>query len=164
MSSKSHAPPLGFAVFQFVSLSEDATLFCFYPSPQLSKMDRGSPFLKSSNKMPNLGFSRPRWFSGKESACNAGATGDTGSIPGSERSPGERQGNPLQYSCLKNPMDRETWWAMAHRAAKSQTLLKRLGMHAHINLARVTSPIQDTEVEAIEYAVGQAEGTCSPWR
>ena len=102
----------------FFSLSEEATLFCFYPSPQVSKMDRGSPFLKSSNKMPNLGFSRPRWFSGKESACNSGATGDTGSIPGSESSPGERQGNPLQYSCLKNPMDRETWWAMAHRAAR----------------------------------------------
>ena len=43
------------------------------------------------------------WHSGKESACNAG---DTGSIPGSERSPGEVNGNPLQYSCLENPMDR----------------------------------------------------------
>ena len=45
---------------------------------------------------------------GKESVCNAG---DLGSIPGSGRSPGERNGNPLQYSCLENPMDRGTWRA-----------------------------------------------------
>ena len=43
---------------------------------------------------------------GKESACNAG---DPGSIPGSESSPGERNGSPLQYSCLENPKDREAW-------------------------------------------------------
>ena len=49
------------------------------------------------------GSGLPRWFSGKESACNAG---DVGSIPGSGRSPGEGNGNPLQYSCLENPMDR----------------------------------------------------------
>ena len=46
----------------------------------------------------------PRWLSGKESACNAGAAGDMGSIPGSGRSPGEGRGNPLQCSCLENPM------------------------------------------------------------
>ena len=45
----------------------------------------------------------PQWLSSKESTCNAG---DTGSIPGSERSPGEENGNPLQYSCLGNPRDR----------------------------------------------------------
>ena len=49
----------------------------------------------------------PRWLSGKESACQAG---DMGSIPASGRSPGGRNDNPLQYSCLGNPMDRETWW------------------------------------------------------
>ena len=47
-------------------------------------------------------------------------------IPGSGRSPGERQGNPLQDSCLENPMDREAWQATVHRVAKSQTQLKRL--------------------------------------
>ena len=52
-----------------------------------------------------------RWLSGKGSACNAGDTGDAGSIPGSERSPGGGNGNPLQYVCLKNPMDREAWQA-----------------------------------------------------
>ena len=50
----------------------------------------------------------------KESACNAGDAGDMGSIPASGRSPGEGHGNPLQYSCLENPMDRETWWATDH--------------------------------------------------
>ena len=50
-------------------------------------------------------------FSGKESACNAGATEDVGSIPGSGRSLGGGHGNPLQYSCLENPMDTEAWQA-----------------------------------------------------
>ena len=48
---------------------------------------------------------------GKESASSAG---DLGSIPGSERSPGEGNGNPLQYSCLENPMDRGAWQATVH--------------------------------------------------
>ena len=48
---------------------------------------------------------------GKESACNAG---DPGSIPGLGRSPGEGNGNPLQYSYLENPMDRGAWWATVH--------------------------------------------------
>ena len=47
---------------------------------------------------------------GQESACNAGDTGDASSIPGLGRSLGEGNGNPLQYSCLKNPTDREAWW------------------------------------------------------
>ena len=50
----------------------------------------------------------PRWLSGKESACIAGDAGDTGSIPGSGRSSGGGNGNPLQYSCRENPMDRES--------------------------------------------------------
>ena len=55
---------------------------------------------------------------GKESACNSG---DTGWIPELGRSPGEGSGNPLQYSCLENPMDRGAWWVTAQRVAKSQT-------------------------------------------
>ena len=54
----------------------------------------------------------------KKSACNAG---DPGSIPGLGRSPGEGNGNPLQYSCLENPMDRGAWWVTVHGVAKSQT-------------------------------------------
>ena len=57
---------------------------------------------------------------GKESACNAG---DPGSISGSGRSSGEGNGNPLQYSCLENPMDRGAWRATVHWVAKSQTRL-----------------------------------------
>ena len=45
-----------------------------------------------------------------------------GSIPGSERSPGEGIGNPLQYSCLGNPMDREAWWATVHRVTKESDM------------------------------------------
>ena len=59
--------------------------------------------LLGNNKRNGL----PWWLSGKESACNVGAAGDPGWIPGSGRSPRGRNGNPLQYSCLKNPMDRE---------------------------------------------------------
>ena len=56
----------------------------------------------------------------KVSACNVG---DLGSIPQSGRSPKEASGNPLQYSCLENPMDGGAWWATVHRVAKSQTRL-----------------------------------------
>ena len=56
----------------------------------------------------------------KASACNAG---DLGFIPGLGRSPGEGNGNPLQYSWLENPMDGGTWWATVHGVAKSRTRL-----------------------------------------
>ena len=56
--------------------------------------------------------------------ASAGDVRDAGSIPGSGRSPGGGHGNPLQYSCLKNPMDRGAWGATVHGVAKSQTLLK----------------------------------------
>ena len=59
---------------------------------------------------------------------SAGATQDVGLIPGSERSPGRGNGNPLQYSCLGNPTDRGAWQATAHRVAKSQTCLNT---HTH---------------------------------
>ena len=62
---------------------------------------------------------------GKESVCNAG---DLGLIPGLGRSPGEGNGNPRQYSCLENPMDRETWWAIVHGVAKESDTTE----HAHM--------------------------------
>ena len=74
------------------------------------------------------------WFGGehsstrlscKESACNAGDTGDMGSIPGLGRSPGGGHGIPLQYSCLENPMNRGPRGATVHRVTKSQARLKR---------------------------------------
>ena len=54
----------------------------------------------------------------KKSPCNAG---DPDLIPGLGRSPGGGHGNPLQYSCLENPMDRGAWWATVHRVAQSWT-------------------------------------------
>ena len=63
------------------------------------------------------------WLSGKESSCNAGAAGNVGLTPGSGRSPGVGNGNPFQYSCLENPMDRGAWWATVHGVTKSQTQL-----------------------------------------
>ena len=59
----------------------------------------------------------------KESTCSAGDTGDACSIPGLGTSPGGENGNPLQYSCLENPMDRGAWWARVQRVAKSRTWL-----------------------------------------
>ena len=60
---------------------------------------------------------------GKESARSVGALG---SIPESGRSPGQGNGNPLQYSCLENSMDRGVWWAIVHGVAKSQVMTERL--------------------------------------
>ena len=65
----------------------------------------------------------------KNLPASTGDTRDTGLIPGLGRSPGEGNGNPLQYSCLKNPMGREAWQATVHRVIKSQTWLKRLSMY-----------------------------------
>ena len=59
------------------------------------------------------------WLSGKESTCNEGDLGDVGSIPGLEKSPGGGNGDPLQYSCLDNLMDRGSWWATVDRVEKS---------------------------------------------
>ena len=62
----------------------------------------------------------PCWLCGKESACNEAGLG---SIPGSGRTPGEGHGNPLQHSCLENPMDRGAWWFSVQRVTKSRTRL-----------------------------------------
>ena len=64
----------------------------------------------------------------KNLPSNARDITDTGSIPGSGRSRG-RNGNPLQYSCLENPMDRGAWQATVHGVTESWTRLKRLGVH-----------------------------------
>ena len=62
----------------------------------------------------------------KNPLANAGDLKDKGSVPGLGRSPGGGHGNPLQYSCLKNPMDRGVQWAAVHKVSKSVTWLKRL--------------------------------------
>jgi len=63
---------------------------------------------------------------GSEVKASASNVGDLDSIPGLGRSPGEGNGNPLQYSCLENPKDGGVWWATVHGAAKSQTRLSDL--------------------------------------
>ena len=70
-------------------------------------------------------MSFPVGSDGKESTCNAGDTGDVGLIPGLGRSPEEENGNPLQYSFLKNPMNIGVWWATLHRVSKNLTQLSR---------------------------------------
>ena len=97
-----------------------------------------SQFIRNSKTVPTLGVSQstlrylpkrneslnpydlPCSLNGKESACNAG---DPGSIPGLGRYSGERNSNPLQYSCLENPIDRGAWQATVHGVTKSGTLL-----------------------------------------
>ena len=74
-------------------------------------------FLTSWHFCENFTWVFPGGSDGKESACNVG---DPGSIPGLGRSPGERNGYPLQYSCLENPMDRGAWRATVHGITKSQ--------------------------------------------
>ena len=81
------------------------------------------PFLPSP--LPKWGFSSSSMV--KESTCNAG---DWGLIPGSGRTHEEGNGNPLQYSCPGNPMDRGAWLAVVHGVAKSQTQLKWLSKQA----------------------------------
>ena len=71
-------------------------------------------------------FSFPGGLNSKEYACNAKAPS---SIPGLGRSPGERNGYPLQYSCLENSMDRGAWWATVHGVTKSGTWLSN--QHTH---------------------------------
>ena len=68
----------------------------------------------------------PGGSDGKESSCNAR---DLGLIPGLGKSPGERNGNPLQYSCLKNSMNRGAWQGPVHGFTKSQMQLKQFNTH-----------------------------------
>ena len=89
------------------------------------------------------------------SAC---ISGDLSSIPGPGRSPGEGNGNPFQYSCLENPMDRGAWWATVHGVAKSRTrlsdftftsLIKKLQPRSKF-LGRINNKLKsskDTDVE-----------------
>ena len=79
-----------------------------------------------------MGF--PGSSNGKEFACNVG---EPGSIPGLGRSPGELNGNLLQYSCLENPMDRGAWWATIHEVTKSHTQLSDYHFHLHLFILKL---------------------------
>ena len=84
--------------------------------------------LRKGSSKAILGFSGGS--DGKASLCSAG---DQGSIPGLERSPGEVNGSPPQYSCLENPMDEEAWWAAVHGVAKSWTRLNNFTFTFHFH-------------------------------
>ena len=75
----------------------------------------------------------------KNLPANADNLRDTASIPGSGRSPGGGYGNPLQYSCLENPMGRRAWWATVCRVAKSRTQLKWLNTYTHVFIEKSPS-------------------------
>ena len=72
-------------------------------------------------------MSLPGGSDGKESAYNAG---DLSSIPASGRSPGDGNGNPVQYPCLENPMDRGAWWATVHGVTESDKAAKPILSHS----------------------------------
>ena len=78
-----------------------------------------------------------RWHVVKNPPATAGNTGDVGLIPGSERSPGGGNGNPFQYSCLENPMDRGAWQAEVHGVAKSWTWLSDWALAWYISIGSV---------------------------
>ena len=84
----------------------------------------------------------------KNLPANAGDVRDMGSTPGLGRSPGEGHGNPLQYSCLENPVDQGAWWTTVHRAAKSWAQLNQLSVHtrarAHTHTHTHTEAMQST--------------------
>ena len=82
-----------------------------------------TPFQERDFKANKFDTGFPDGSDSKESACNVG---DLGLIRGTERSPGEGNGNPVQYSCLENPMDRGAWWATVHGVCKESDTTKRL--------------------------------------
>ena len=99
--------------------------------------------LRNGNVISYLGATRitqtwtSPWASGmklvvKNPPTNAGDLRDTGSVPGLGRFPGGGNGNPLQYPCLNNPMDRETWWVTVHRVTKSRTRLRQFSTHEQL--------------------------------
>ena len=76
--------------------------------------------------------------------------GDTGLILGSGRSPGEGKSNPLQYSCLGNPMDRGAWWATVHRVAKSRTSLSDRAQALCMSCLPNENQLLDTRITEVQ--------------
>ena len=89
----------------------------------------------------------------KHPPANAGDIRNMGSIPGSGKTPRGGHGNPLQYSCLENPMDRGTWQAVVHRITKSQTQPKWLSMQAHTDNSQShnKTPGSDKSFQSLQF-------------
>ena len=86
------------------------------------------------------GLRLPGGSKGKESACRAGDAGDMGPIPGWGRSARKGNGNPLQYSCLRNPVDRGVWWTTVHKVAQCQAWLSMcIYLSIYLSNMRTTS-------------------------
>ena len=111
-------------LYVFLLTTLDLKLIIFLNSLTFSRMKLFWDFLFRALSCKSLEVtaihSLPGVSDGKESTCNAG---NLGSILGLLRSPGGGNGNPLQHSCLENPMDRGAWWSTVHGIAKSQTQL-----------------------------------------
>ena len=90
----------------------------------------------------------------KNLLTNARCTGDMGSIPESGRCPGGGNGNPLQYYCLKNPVDRGTWWATVHGVTESQTQLS-----THTLLVQCLRRIYPNAGAQVQSLVGELDPT-----
>ena len=93
----------------------------------------------------------PRWLTGKEIVCQSG---DSGLIPGSGRSPREGHGNPLQYSCLGNPMDRGAWRATVHGVAKELDRTQQLNS----SKARPASPLPQAKLSSTSASASKGRG------
>ena len=145
-------------VYQSIHVFWNIVLFT-----NIVKHKSNSTFLLNTvNIMSIIGL--PRWLSGEESACQAG---DAGSIPGSEKCPGEGNGNPLQYSCLGNPMDRGDWLATIYGVIKVSDTIQWLNNKAmlikkkstlyscHISIWKKV-PTEDIKKSAREFTLFQA--------
>ena len=96
----------------------------------------------------------PQWLNGNKSICNEGDTRDPGSIPGSGIFPEGENSNPLQYSCLENPMNREAWRATVHGVEKESDTTKRACMYIYFQILFHYRLLQDIEYSSLCYRVG----------
>ena len=111
--------PCTFSVNDIVGVITAVLLFMFHLSQFHLSSFRYSSLPLFLHEL-NIFLGLPQWLSSEEYARSAGDTEDSSSIPGSGRSPGEGNGNLLQYSCLRNPMDRGPSWLTVHGVAESQ--------------------------------------------
>ena len=105
--------------------------------------------------------------SDKEPACQYRSdVRDTGWIPGSARSPGGRRGNPLQYSCLENPMDKGAWQAAVHRVIQSLTRLRQLSMWARRRYNRISDLVilRGPSMTVAKFSGHKQESSSCPWK